>query len=71
MSFGAGTGYGDVWLIRPDGRDKHRLISKAAYPAWFPDGKTLAVARPGETTQTIWAVDLEGNVLRELTRGAE
>jgi TolB protein len=71
IAYHAGAGYGDVWLIRPDGSDKHRLVREAAYPAWFPDGKKLAVARAGETTQTIWAVDLDGNVLQELTRGAE
>jgi TolB protein len=71
IAYHGGEGYGDVWLIRPDGRDKHRLVREAAFPSWFPDGKQLAVARPGETTQTIWAVDLDGNVLRELTRGAE
>jgi TolB protein len=71
IAYYAGADYGDVWLIRPDGRDKHRLIAKAAYPAWFPDGKKLAVVRPGETTQTVWAVDLDGNVLGELTRGAD
>jgi TolB protein len=63
--------YGDVWLTRPDGRDNHRLIRQAAYPAWFPDGQRLAVARPGESTQTIWAVDIEGHIVQELTRGLE
>jgi TolB protein len=62
---------GDVWLIHPDGSDNHRLIRQAAFPAWFPDGKRLAVARPGENAQTIWAVDLDGNVVQELTRAPE
>jgi TolB protein len=63
--------YGEVRLIRPDGSDNHRLVQQAAFPAWFPDGKRLAVARPGAQAQTIWAVDLDGRIVAELTRALE
>lgn len=66
----AGAEYGDIWLVRPDGTDNHRLIRQAAHPAWFPDGERLAVVRPGELAQTICAVDLQGRLVQELTSPA-
>jgi dipeptidyl aminopeptidase/acylaminoacyl peptidase len=63
--------YGDIWLVRPDGTQNHRLIPRAGQPAWFPDGQRLAVVRPGPEAQTIWAVDLDGQLLQELTSSAE
>ena len=63
--------YGDIWLVRPDGTDNHRLVRQAAHPAWFPDGARLAVVRPGPEAQTVWAVDLDGQLIQELTSPAE
>ena len=40
--------YTDVYVMRPDGSDIHRLTDQRAYtPAWSPDGKHIVFSAPG------------------------
>jgi len=32
-----------LWLVRPDGGQRHRLAARVRYFAWAPDGKRLAI----------------------------
>ena len=36
--------FGDLYKIRPDGKDLTLLVKEAAYPTWSPDGKMIAYA---------------------------
>ena len=58
---GDGINENGIYLVRPDGRDKHLLLTvPAGHPDWSPDGKRLAVdtepadgdARSGPWTRT-------------------
>jgi Tol biopolymer transport system component len=41
-------GYGDVYVMRPDGSDIRRLTDLKAYtPAWSPDGEHIVFSAPG------------------------
>jgi TolB protein len=41
-------GYGDVYVMRPDGSGVRRLTNQRAYtPAWSPDGEHIVFSAPG------------------------
>jgi Tol biopolymer transport system component len=38
----------DIYVMRPDGSDIHRLTNQKAYtPAWSPDGEQVVFSAPG------------------------
>jgi TolB protein len=53
-----------VYLMRPDGSDKHRLAVPlaASFPIWSPDGKTImfTATRRGEATEQLWVMRPDG-----------
>jgi Tol biopolymer transport system component len=58
-----------VYLVRPDGRDQHPLLTDpaspltdpATHPDWSPDGKRVAVAtEPADGMGEIWTVNADG-----------
>jgi Tol biopolymer transport system component len=58
-----------VFLVRPDGRDKHPLLTDpaslltdpATHPDWSPDGKRIVVAtEPSEGMGELWTVNADG-----------
>lgn len=53
-----------VYLMRPDGSDKHRLAVPlaASFPIWSPDGKTImfTAARRGEAKEQLWVMRPDG-----------
>ena len=69
-------GYG-LYLIHPDGSDKHQVLAgDAEYPAWSPDGRRLAFMSlgfpPGRSSAAyeIYVVDADGGHLERLTNQA-
>jgi hypothetical protein len=66
----------ELWVMRADGGDKHRLVPGAPFrydasPAWSPDGRRIAFTsdRAGGFPQ-IFTVESDGSDLRRLTRGS-
>jgi hypothetical protein len=59
-----------LWLVRPDGRDRHRVVGGFIWSSsWSPDGSKLAV---GTGRGAVALVDVSGRVLRRLRlRGLE
>jgi TolB protein len=57
-------GQPDVWLVRPSGRDAHRLVPGSS-PAWSPNGRWVAYDKPGG----IWAVHPDGTGRRRIITG--
>ena len=57
-----------VYLVRPDGRDQHLLLTTpAGHPDWSPDGKRIAVAtEPADGASQIWTVNADGTDVKQL-----
>ncbi|HEX5251018.1 MAG TPA: hypothetical protein VFW14_15240 [Gaiellales bacterium] len=63
-------GSGDVWLMRANGTDAHRLMhtNLGLYPAgWSADGSRLLVAKPDMFNGRLYAVDPATGATRALT----
>jgi Tol biopolymer transport system component len=58
-----------IYTIRADGADLHQLTDNRLdeYPAWSPDGKTIAFNRLTKTSGGIYTVNEDGGGLRKLT----
>jgi Tol biopolymer transport system component len=58
-----------IYTIRVDGTGLRQLTHEAEdeYPAWSPDGKTIAFNRLTKTSRGIYSVNAEGGGLRKLT----
>ncbi len=61
-------GADEVWLIRSDGTEPHRLTAGVA-PAWSPDGKSVVVARgtADGASRDLWLVTVADGGERQLT----
>jgi Tol biopolymer transport system component len=61
-----------AWLVRPNGKDLHRITRKAVrHPSWSPDSRRLVVAYGrGRKNEDLWVMDRRGRLVRRLTRGA-
>jgi Tol biopolymer transport system component len=56
------SGFGDIYVMRPDGSAVRRLTHNRAYtPAWSPDGEHIVVSAPG-----LLIIDPDGSDVREL-----
>jgi Tol biopolymer transport system component len=53
-----------VWLVRPNGREAHRLVAGSA-PSWSPAGRWIAFDGPGG----IWVVRPDGSGRRRVVAG--
>jgi Tol biopolymer transport system component len=59
---GDSCGLQGVYLVRPDGRDQHLLLTTpAGHPDWSPDGRRIAVdTEPPDGDDEIWILDVDG-----------
>jgi DNA-binding winged helix-turn-helix (wHTH) protein/Tol biopolymer transport system component len=63
-----GTATGDIYVIRSDGTDEHKLASPGGYIgslAWSPDGSKLRFSKDG----VLWDVSSDGSTLRQVLPG--
>lgn len=63
-------GTGDVWLMRGNGRDKHRLThthSGIEPDAWSTDGTRMLADNPATHNGRLWAVDVRTGGARPIT----
>jgi hypothetical protein len=61
---------GGIWVAQADGSFQRQLVAgyKAADPAWSPLGDTLAFTSGPAGARDIYAIGLDGNNLRRLTK---
>jgi Tol biopolymer transport system component len=64
-----GTRTGDLYTIRADGTDPRQLTDEGVdqYPAFSPDGKTIAFDRLTKGSEAIYTVNSDGNGLDKRT----
>jgi TolB protein len=63
--------FGDLWLIRPDGTGDRLLVRNANFPTWSPDGRRVAFSYLRSGHVAIWAIDIDGSNLQQLTDPSE
>ena len=63
----------DLWIMNADGGGRHALVhennkySDGAYPAWSPDGTTIAfTANNGSGYYHVWSIPVSGGQNTEL-----
>jgi TolB protein len=57
----------EIRLIRPDGSGDHLLFAGGHSPAWSPDGQRVAFSRYTAEECAVWAIDVSGANLQQLT----
>jgi TolB protein len=60
-----------IWLVRPNGKDRHRATpNEARHPSWSPGGRRLVVDFGTDSENSdLWVLGRGGRVVRRLTRG--
>src|SRR5262252_1099610 len=68
-----GTGYyRDLYVMRPDGTDVHRLANhdaSYAFGAWSPDGQSIAFESDLDGTWEVYTIGVDGSGVQQLTHG--
>ncbi|HEV8024383.1 MAG TPA: LpqB family beta-propeller domain-containing protein, partial [Candidatus Nanopelagicales bacterium] len=61
----------DIFLIRPDGTDKHALVSiegeKEFAPSWSPSGQQIAFVSDMTGLDQVYVMNIDGTGMRQLT----
>lgn len=77
------TGMGQLFTIKPDGTDLTRVFDTTTiespaqyptggsdYPAWSPDGRSLAFISSSNSQQSVWTVGIDGLLPHQLVTAA-
>jgi TolB protein len=59
------AGASEIWVVRPDGSDSHRMLAEGAHAAWAPSGRLLAYVVPG----ALRVADLDRGTVRTVFWG--
>ena len=69
-----GTAVRELWLMRPDGRERHAVTSQnatIATPAWSPDSTRIVFAgKSGDDVYALFTIGLDGKRLRGVAPAA-
>jgi Tol biopolymer transport system component len=70
---GSGPGGRDIYVVNPDGSGVRNVthLGNANSPVFSPDGRTIFFSRFGRrssASDSIWAMDLDGSGLHQITR---
>jgi TolB protein len=68
------TGNAEIFLIDAKGEKARNLTnsnSENSYPAWSPDGKSIAFASDRDGAMNIYVMDADGKNVKQLTKGDE
>ena len=68
------NGQQQIFVVEPDGTGKQQLTQEGKqnfFPAWSPDGKSLAFTSDRAGSYQIWVMDADGDNPRELTTSFE
>jgi len=61
---------GDIWLVRPDGRDMRRLTGHekgSGNPKWSPDGKFVYFLSSRSDSSQVWRIAVDGGEATQVT----
>lgn len=61
---------GDIWLVRPDGRDMRRLTGHekgSGGPKWSPDGKFVYFLSSRSESSQVWRIAVDGGEATKVT----
>lgn len=63
----------DIWIVKPDGSDAHRLTESTGesylYPSVSPDGRYIVYSSDRTGENNIWRMDADGRNPLQLTHG--
>src|SRR5258705_12345615 len=68
------TGNAELFLIDDKGQGARNLTNSSAensYPAWSPDGKSIAFASDRDGAMNIFVMDANGENVKQLTNGVD
>lgn len=68
------SGNAEIYLVDDKGQSVRNLTNSGAensYPAWSPNGKSIAFASDRDGSMNIYVMDADGTNLKQLTKGAE
>ncbi|MBC8229288.1 sigma-70 family RNA polymerase sigma factor [bacterium] len=57
-----------LFIMNADGKNQRKLIDGAIHPVWSKDGKQIIFAADMDRDDEIYAIDLDGNILTNLTQ---
>src|SRR5258707_1160693 len=68
------SGNAEIYLVDAKGQGARNLTnnnSENSYPAWSPDGKSIAFASDRDGAMNIFVMDDDGGNVKQLTKGAD
>jgi Tol biopolymer transport system component len=74
LAFASGSGKvggTDVWVVRPDGTGRRRVVKDGGWPAFSADGKAVFFHSKRQGRWGVWRVNVDGTGLKRVTPGKE
>ena len=58
--------YSEIWIMNSDGSNQLKLTN-GSYPSWAPDNKRIVYSKPINDKITLFIIDIETKIIRQLT----